>query len=215
MNTKLFTTKQIKRFFDILARLKRESCEWYKGYYPNSPDYEPCQQDVFINRTINKWFKGKYVMLYEPSKQTNIQYKKYVMISHIRFGYGYGDDVDVLLYNYSKPYELGESIKIGYNEALYLEGEWCEDSKKHKELLKFHELDLPEKEFIVKAYDFSKLPKRKKKGIDPEKEIETTVSIKAKTWHEYYKNKEKFEKQIKETKSRLILGDVMEIKQIK
>lgn len=215
MKTKLFTTEQVKRFFDILFRLQRESCGWYKGYYPNSPDYEPCQQDVFINRTINKWFKGKFVILYEPSKQLNTQYKKYVMISHIRFGYGYRDDVDVILFDYSRPCELSQSIKIGHNEALSLEGEWCENSNKHNQLLKLTKLDIPEKEFIVKAYDFSKYPKRKKKGVDPEKEIETTVSIKAKTWHEYYKNKKKFKKQIKETKSRLILGDVVKIKEIK
>ena len=212
MKTKLFTTEQVKRFFDILSKLKRESCDWYKGYYENNPDFAVCQQDVFVNRTINKWFKGKFVILYDVSKYTDIQYKKYVMISHIRFGYGYGDDVDVMLYDYSRPYEFGGSIKIGHNEALSLEGEWCKDSIKHKQLLQFFALDLPEKEFVIKAFDFDKYPKRKKKGVDPMDLIETTVSVKAKTYHEYYKNKDKLQKAFKEKGSKMLLGDLIEVK---
>lgn len=213
MTTKLFTTKEIQKYFNILHRLKRESCNWYKGYYTNNSDYAPCQQDIFIHRTINKWFKNKYFILYDVDENSNLQYKKYIQVLSIHFGYGYGDDFRVYYYDYSRPSKLLNSIIIDHNKALSLEGEWCKDNKEHLQILKMCTLNIPEKEFIIEIFDWNKYPKRVRKGTDPMDKIKGTLSIKAKTYHEFYNKKlSLFEKEYKGT--RIIFGDIIEIKDI-
>lgn len=213
MTTKLFTTKQVQRYFNILHRLERNSCSWYKGHYSKDSDFALCQQDVFIHRTVNKWFKNKYIILYDVDKNSELQYKRYIQILNISFGYGYGDDMNVLYHDYSRPVKLFNSIKIDHNKALDLEGEWCNDKSQHLQILEMCTLNIPEKEFIIEIFDWNKYPKRVRKGTDPMEKIRGTLSIKAKTYHEFYNKKQSlFEKEYKGT--RIMFGDTIEIKDI-
>lgn len=220
--TKLFKQEQVKKFFDILERLSgsipidKSNYPWkeYQTIYTKNSNHCPCTREVFVHRTIYKWLKGKYLILYRES-DLGVQYKQYVSVTTLNYHNDWSSTgyISVGLLDYSKPYEssiFGDE-KFNHNICLNLEGEWS-DGKIHAEIIKLILLDIPEKEFIVKAYDFGKYPKRKKKGIDPMDLIQTTVSIKARTYNEFYKNKEKFAKKLKETKSQLVIGDIIEIK---
>lgn len=185
-STLLFTGEQVKRFFDKLGKQSRTVENKYLGYDKKNPEYAPCGREVFVKRTINKWLKNKYLIIYKVSEQTNIQYKEYVSISNISFGLGYSDYLNVTLYNYSKPMNIFDNEKITHNNALNLEGEWCETGDIHHTLLKLTYLDIPEKEYVFCRYDWSKYPKRGVKREKALEKIKTTISFKAKTLHEAY-----------------------------
>jgi len=224
--TRLFKTEEVKKFFNILERLTGsipidKSNYRYKDYqtiYTKNSNHVPSTREIFVHRTINKWLKGKYLIIYKES-DLGIQYKQYVSITSLCYqnDWSVTGYVSVGILDYSKPYESnifgigGE--KFNHNACINLEGEWS-DGKIHNQILKLITLDIPEREFIVEAYDFAKYPKRVKKGVDPKEQIKTTISIKARTYHEYYKNKELFQKKCKETKSQLLLGDIIEIKDL-
>lgn len=190
-STKLFTTEQIKRYFEAIEKKGRMVCNLYKGYDKRNPDYAPCEKDIFVQRTLNKWLSGKYLILYSKS-DFGSEYKQYVFVSSVQFVYGYGNAVYVYICDYSNPKKGFYSIEIGNNEAHRLEGVWCENSDKHEELLKFFNIDIPEREFIFEAYDWNKYPKRVRNKDKALEKIKTTVSFKAKTEREAYKLMDKF-----------------------
>ena len=223
--TKLFAVEQVKKFFDILDRLSgsipvdKSHYPWknYQTIYTKDSNHCPSTREVFVHKTINKWLKGKYLIIYRVS-DLGIVYKQYVTISRIAYKNDWGSGyLDIGLIDYIQPYNstLFGGEKFKYNDILDLEGEWCENGNKHHELLKLSSIDdVPDKEYIFKAYDWSKYPKRKKKGVDPIELIKTTKSFIAKTEVQAYKLKNKFEKQSKEYKSQLIIGDLLEVKSI-
>ncbi len=80
---------------------------------------------------------------------------------------------------------------------MNLEGEWCENNNLHNELLDKFLLQIPEKEYVFKTYDWSQYQKIDKKNNTEEKIlnlISSTISFKAKTREEAYKLKKDFEK---------------------
>jgi len=194
MTTKLFDPKQVKKFFEILYSLDRTTKgkgDIYEGYDQNNSHIVKCQQEVFVNRTVNKWLKGKYVVLYSVSDNTGIAYKRYIYTSRIdlKLSWGMGDLI-VYICDYARPAEFINTIDIGHNQALALEGEWSENKDKHNVLLDMFNIEsVPEKEYVFKAYDFNKYPKRKKRNVDSKKLMETTFKIFAKTEHEAYSKK--------------------------
>lgn len=224
MTTKLFTVKQVKKFFDILKRLSgsipidKSNYPWkdYQTVYTKESNHIPCTREVFVHRTIYKWLKGKYLIIYKESS-LGIQYKQYVSITSLVYhnDWSVTGYISVGLLDYAKPYDsemFGSGEKFNYNTCINLEGEWS-DGKIHQHLLKLIMLDIPEKEFIIEIFDWNKYPKRVRKGTDPMDKIKGTLSIKAKTYHEFYNKKlSLFEKEYKGT--RIIFGDIIEIKDI-
>jgi hypothetical protein len=183
------------------------------GYYKNNSHIAPCEKEVFVNRTLNKWFKNKYIIWYRKSEQTDLYYKCYISISNINFFLGYGNELDIYFFDYSKPMDIFNNVRLTHNDVLSLEGEWCKTSNKHNNLLKLTYLNIPEKEYIFKAFDLDKIPKRKKKGWtnkDVYNFIETTVSFKAKTLMDAYSLKKQFEENQKG--NLLISSEILEIK---
>jgi hypothetical protein len=203
METLLFDSEKVKKFFDILSRLNRHQEERYKGYDKNNPNFTPCEKEVFVKRTIKKWYSGKYFVWYRKSEQTGVYYKCFVSVSNIMFYLGYGDEIEVYYYDYSSPANIWNTLKLSHNDIIDLEGEHS-NGVIHNELLKIFVLDIPEKEYTFKAYDWNKYPKRKKKGWtdkDVYKSMETTISFKAKTRSDAYKLKSRFEKEQSETRA--------------
>jgi hypothetical protein len=206
----LFTVKQIKKFFEILGRLERsvsvdKSKQYYHGYiYTNST---PCQKEVFVHRTLNKWFKNKYAILYRLSEQTETQYCQYVSISNISYALTWSEEISVNLYDYSRPMDIFNNLKLNHNDCLRLEGKWVSNPKNyHHKLLKMTMLSIPEKEFKFKAYDFSKYPKRAKTDEERYEKMTTEIIVKAKTNHEAYQKLDELEKKnIKEGKEIMII----------
>lgn len=184
-DTLLFPREKVKKFFEILSNRERHTCKRYMGYDKINPDYAPCAKEVFVKRTLHKWLKGKYLIIYRESEQTNVEYKQYVSITNVKYVLGWGEEIGVSLYDFTKPYNIWNSEKFSHNKALDLEGEWCESTDTHHELLKLTStVDIPEKEYVFMAYDISKMPKRAKKGQtyeDKFKACQIPVPVKAKT----------------------------------
>lgn len=217
LNTLLFNPEKVKKFFKILSRLGRSVEKRYKGYIYK--DSSPCERQVFVNRTLNKWFNNPHLILYRTSEQTGVEYKQYITILNISYKLSWGVEIDVMIYDYTKPYDIYEHLTISHNTALSLEGKWCKNGNLHHKLIKMAILDIPEKEFVFKAYDWNKYPKRRKKNQTDEdinKLMETTISVKVKTVKEAYKKKQEFVKnQMKEGLTKLVvLSDIYQINKI-
>lgn len=220
-STKLFDENKVKKFFDILERLddgfpNDETKQIYKGYEKNNPDVVYSQRDVFVNRTINKWFKGKYLIIYKTSK-FNVTYKQYVSISNIKYRNDWSSTgyIDCYFINYCDVFEnLFNRKEFKYNNTISLEGEWCLNGDKHEQLINMFKMDdVPEKEYVFKAYDFSKYPKKVKKDIDPKDEIQTTISFKAKTENEAYILKNKYLEDFNGYKDDMVItNEIVEVK---
>ena len=141
----LFEQPKVTKFFDILHRLDRASDDKYDGR---------CAKEIFVRRTVAKWLKGKKLIWYKKSEQTDLFYSCYISITNISYGLGWSDDLKVFYYDYSKPVDIWNELILKHNEIISFEGSW--DDSKHNELLKLFYLNLPEKEFKFKAYDLNK-----------------------------------------------------------
>lgn len=214
---KLFTTDNVKKFFNILEKLSGStpidtSSYRYKDYitiYTKESNHVPSTREVFVNRTINKWLKGKYAVIYRKS-DLGVEYKQYVHITNCAY---YNDwsvtgYVGVGLMDYANPYSSSLFAKehFDYNTCLNIEGEWCENYEKHLKILSLISMDdVPTKEYVFKAYDFTKYPKRGVSSDDAMKKIETTISFFAKTEKSAFEEKRLY-------KGNLIITDLFEVK---
>lgn len=198
METKLFTAEQIKRYFDRLSQKGRNCSKLYKGIDKLNPDREPCEKEIFVERTLRKWFAGKYIILFQEDEMSGREYKRYIYISSIRYGLGYNDDFYVTYLDYNAPYKMWNEMKISHNDALRLEGFWCENGELHKTLLEMMKLNISDREFTFDAYDWDKYESRGR-GTKEEKlnKIKTTVSVFAKTHKEAYKKLDEIAKNSK------------------
>jgi len=177
---RLFKKEDVKRFYGILHSLDRGYADdsVYKGYDINNPHITKCQMEVFIDRTLNKWLKGKCFVLYIESG-IGIEYKQYVRVTRVSLKLDYSaGTISVGLYDYSKPYDIFNSINLSVNEAMRLEGEWCINEDQHNLIADLFALNLPDKEFIFNAYDLS--------ISDNVGDCKTTHTIIAKTEKEAY-----------------------------
>lgn len=224
--TKLFKKEKVVKFFNILDKLSMmypvdlSNYPWkdYRTIYTEDSKHIPSEREVFVNRTINKWLKGKYLIIYKMS-DLGIQYKQYINISRLSYSNSWeGGYISVGVFDYSKPYNIGKSNDLQFkrNDVLDLEGEWCNTSEKHLKIMNLLLLtDVPEKEYVFKAFDFSKFPKRIGKNESALKAIETTKSVIAKTENQAYKLKREFEIDSLEHKGQLSIGELIEVKPIK
>lgn len=194
----LFKTEDIKRYFGILEKLGRGTETKYDG---------KCQKEIFVRRTLDKWFKNKDIVLYDIN-ESEIEFLNYLHIISIRYHLGYSDEIDVTALSYNKNYQW-ELKKIGYNDALDLEGVWSENSDVHKKVLELtSHLSLPNREYVYQTYDWSLYPKRVR---DKERAKE---KIKGK--HSFFgRTIRSVEKQVKEFRqnSKIMIGELLEIKE--
>lgn len=225
--TKLFTPEQVKKFFNILDNLSgsipndKSNYPWkdYQTIYTKESKHTPSTREVFVHRTINKWLKGKYLILYKTS-DLNVTYKQFVSIANLSYYNDWSSTgyVNVGMIDYANPFDsnlFGKHVKYNYNKCLSLEGEWCDNPNKHNQLLELVSMnDVPTKEYVFKAYDWSKYPKKVKKEIDPKDLIKTTKSFMAKTEHQAYELKRSFEEKFKEHKDQLQISELLEVKEI-
>ena len=213
---KLFETKKVKKFFEILYRLERGipidiDNYRYKNY---KNDRSVCEKEVFVNRTVNKWLKGKFLVLYKTSEQTGLEYKQFISITNITLSLDWtSGSLEVIYMDYTRPVDIWNELVLKHNDVLHLEGEWSKNNKQHNQLLKLTYLNIPEKEYVFKTYNFDNHPKRKKKGQtddDIMKLIEGKISFKGKTEKEAYNKKNKFQEN---NKTKLVIcPDIIDIK---
>lgn len=206
---RLFDKDKVKKFFNILGKKKRyykADYNIYKGYDKNNPDYNYCEQDVFVNRTVHKWFSGKYLIYFDPETEL----KKYYLTTRIEVKHDYSiNNLTVYLIDYGNISSLINTKIVNEFIILSAEGIWIDDPKEYhdKVLSMFSFTDLPDNEYIFRAYDFSKYPKR---GVSREKalkKIETTISFIAKTESQAYNMKKNY-------KSNLTITDLIETREL-
>lgn len=115
-----FDKEKVRKFFDILNRMGRVNEKKYIGRDKLNPDKEPCEKDVFIQRTVGKWFPSLILkILVEEGiwgSKVMLPIYKYISTAKPHFSYGHYDCVDV---NYSTASDLGlHSFKFDYNYAM-------------------------------------------------------------------------------------------------
>ena len=130
MNIKpLFNKEILRKYFDILYRLDRTCQSHYKGRDKLNPDKEPCQQDVFVQRTLRKWLSGKY---YKIVDTTDTPKYAYIALGGVSFYYGYGEEIQIVIIRASGGFEVK---KVSHNDLFKLEGveitveEWSKVAK--------------------------------------------------------------------------------------
>ena len=146
---KLFDSKKVEKFFNILDRLDRTCQKHYKGIDPLNPDSEPCQQDIFVKRTVAKWFPSKcYRIIEEVSigffEHTDYKMKRYAFINTARPHFIYGHNNKVMV-NFSYASNVGKmgSIEFDYHTALNFKAELI-TSERYREISSLFEYN-PEK----------------------------------------------------------------------
>lgn len=197
--TRLFDPQRVSKFFSILQKMGRMCNTLYKGHDKLNPDSVPCDKEIFVNRTIAKWFKGKHVIIY--AVENDFQFKQYIVINGLRYGLGYSDYITIYYYDMARPSCLFNMMKLDHNGCLTMEGRWCDNSSEHLKLFQMFVIDLPKKEYVFKYYDISK----PKKGAKLE-DYASTKSFIART--EYDANKQRKEWTDKDK----YLGELIEVK---
>lgn len=187
LNTLLFDKKELNNFIDRLTTYEMGCCDYYHKYNKtlgyNSPTLSPSAREVFVHRTLNKWFTGKYLILYNTSN--DLLYKQYLYIMSISYSnsYDYSGLLHITLMDYNISQLVQTTVKFG--ELFNLEGEWCDSPHEHNKLLFMTSFSsIPEKEYIFEAFDMSRYPKRVRKGVDPMELIKMPHSILARTLSE-------------------------------
>ena len=75
LNTLLFNRDELNNFIDKLTTYAVWCCDYYHKYNEtlgyNSPTLSPSAREVFVHRTLNKWFTGRYLILYNTSNDIN------------------------------------------------------------------------------------------------------------------------------------------------
>lgn len=180
----LFDSLKVRKLFDILERLGRVCENRYLNWCDTNPHIAFCEREVFMKRISKKLLPSQYIKIYN----TNSGVFSYVYITSIRYNLDSGCRLIVYYIDYSR-FDLGiQSIVLDSGDVRYLEGEFT-NGKEHKQLSKLLLLNLPEKSFKFLAYDFSKYPKKPRKGKDYKDRIKTFVEIKAKTIQEAFNKK--------------------------
>lgn len=206
MTTKLFDPKRVGKFFNILYKLNRCVDKKYE---------DKCEKEVFVRRTVNKWLKGKFLILYDMSEQTELLYKKYIHISSVSLNLDWTlGTLSVNIYDYTRPMDVFNSITVDHNKALSMEGEWIDNPGEHH--FKIIELtsmnNVPEKEYVFETYDWERYPKNSKKRKDRIlEEIKGTISFTAQTELDAYRQKNKYKSP---EGTRIIITELLEVKEL-
>lgn len=186
---KLFELSKIQKFFSILRRTDRHNSKlWINSNARSFLNDEPCYycaREVFVNRTIKKWFSNRFLILYGET------YKEYIYVSNIRYALTWGEDLQIYIVNYNNlSSNPTQCCNYDFNQLYNLEGIWCPDGKEHYELLEFLSHCLPDLSFEFLAYDLNKLKTVKaKKGEEIMDKVSFKYKIIARTEQEAFRIK--------------------------
>lgn len=103
-----------KKFWEYLNRQCRYNSKW---------DESRTDQDVFIRRTLQKWFTNKYFRIevenWGDYSQKEIHlHTEYIFIEYIRFGFARATQI---VFYYKHPHSTKtKEIRIGYNDFIGL-----------------------------------------------------------------------------------------------
>lgn len=185
---RIFAPNKVKKFFNILRRLDRSCQDHYLGWDKLNPDKKPCQQEVFIARTVAKWFYGKRYKIIDEvgtgffksndkygsrydSDEIKIKQYSYISLARPTYVLGYGQQVSV---NFSRASRIGmNNMTIGHNQALKLRGEEI-TQERYNAIKSMFNYDGPS--FCKKCDEFEYQDNLCKSCFSREKEIEEMLS---------------------------------------
>lgn len=191
---KLFDEAKVEKFFKLLSTKKRAISSLY-----SKENNIKCEKEIFVRRVL-KHLKDKNIILYHTScildyltystfdldnwsyeNKLPIICKRYISISNISYYLGYGEDLEISIYDWNLYPSGFKNLKLNSGEIKNLEGFFTEDTSFIDTFKSLSDLDLLEQEYTFKAYDLNKYPKRKKKGTDVNEKMLIQVTVKAKT----------------------------------
>lgn len=199
----LLDRKAVSKFFDVLWKMDRFQSNIYTSPGHTISDgkterpYYYSQKEVFVRRTIKKWFSGKHVVLFNPEG-----YKEYLTVCGVNFSNGYSDTITFNVVDYTKP-TLGNFFggrTLGHNDLTALEGLFVEEDVIEAVRKLFYFDDIPEREFRFKAYNLNNTTKKNKYG-------EFVWTCIARTHHEAEKKRDKAQKEAE--KGILLYGEIL------
>jgi len=149
MKYKTIETAFSRKFWDALKEKSRYIVPWYS---------EICPKEVFVNRTLNEWFGGKYIAFIKHKEwdvEGHIKFpvKVYACINRIVYTLGYGENV-TLYYS-----DASDIISSGLNcievNSYNMERIQFIDSSKaeYLDVAKLFFDDRDEEEFTFTGYD--------------------------------------------------------------
>jgi hypothetical protein len=203
----MFEKQKVDKFFSILSKMGRIVEKRYTGYDKESSTQNFCEKEIFVRRTVNKWFKSKFFIWYRKSDQFGILYKSYVSVTNISYNLGWGEQLIINLHDYTRPYDIVNQHLFSQFDLNAIEGEFS-DGAPHLLLGKMTRMDdVPVKEYVYKAYDMSKV-KENSETIDKDS-IKVNLSFMAKTKSEASELLHKF--RVKNDNF-LVIPEIIEIK---
>lgn len=128
----IFTFKQVDKYFNILDRLGRSCCPYYKNQDP--------QRSIFVRRTFKKFHRYWALQVDEPTgffsgegwdnTEVKIPIIQYISIARISYYLGYAQEIEVM-YWMAGSHKL-QLMKVDYNTALKLKGKKISKEKYNK-----------------------------------------------------------------------------------
>lgn len=194
VNTLLFDTKQVRKFFSILCKLGR-SCNPIRN--------DKCDKEVYVQRMAHKLFPSKFVILYRTNEYCTKIYKSYIKIISVGYKLGYAEQLEIRYIDYYDPHQT-KTFAFNQYDIETLEGEWATDETAHMQIANLVSGDnIPTKTYEFLAYDWSKFPDRLPHQSDEEykmyqlEAMQTTFTVNAKTLKEAQHLRKQTEKDVK------------------
>ncbi len=153
-----------EKFWEMFSRQNRSVSKW---------DQTRTDKQVFIERTLNRWFSGKcfQVLLKRDDRKAiemarlyrslgqkinhiehEVIYTKYVLVLYIRFAYRYSDKIII---RYAEPHSIKtEEMAMGYNDLLNIRS-IAENETDFSILRKFYPLQKNKPEPLINFDTFS------------------------------------------------------------
>ena len=197
---KLFNEEKVDKFFKLLSTKNRVVSKLYS--VEGKSKYE---KEVFVKRAL-RHLLGKHIEFYHTKPVLDyLTYstwdsecwslenkhpmicKRYITISNISYYLGHKEDLEIIISDWMNYPSTAHRLKLNKNICLDLEGKFTEDTSLLKTIIEVNNINIPYKEFIFKAYDWDKYPKRVKKGTDVMGKMLIPITVKAQTLNLAYK----------------------------
>lgn len=156
-----FDPEFVEKFWEVLDRMGRTTAHWYDG---------KCQKEVFVRRTLHKWFNTRYIVAilnegtdsytgrgYSDYKEVKLRKKHRLYVGGWRYVLGHGEEISVYI---NKPCTAKFFDSITLNQYNMGGMTFCEISKEeYEEYASLFEDDRPEYEWTVQYIDWKETTK--------------------------------------------------------
>ena len=136
----LFSREKVSKFFDMLENKGDHLEKRYKGCDKDNPDYGISEKEMFVRRTVGKWFRDRYFKIIEDAKtgfgsgynEITIKRYEYLCTGMISCCLGYSRDIKVVI-NRAGSAKFFDDIVLTREMCLNMKGETL-SKEKYKEI---------------------------------------------------------------------------------